>query len=139
METLSTNLRYLYSGTVDTGAGSLDYLVGLVRAVGGPRSVKQVLSGLRPNEEKDDSVVLVRRRDRPIKCDAMGCYAIFAEKKELYRHKRVVHTSKAANANEFICGFTGCSRSFKTEAGWCATRPKFMLLYLRDYLVVGDL
>jgi hypothetical protein len=51
VDTLCTDLRYLYSGTVDPGSGSLDYLGGLAEAKGGPRNVKQVLSELRPDED----------------------------------------------------------------------------------------
>ncbi len=117
VDTLSTDLRYLCSGTVDPGAGSLDYLMDLAGAVGGPRNVKQILSELRPDEDKGDSVVLVHQRDKAIKCDVSGCNAIFAENKELNRHKRVAQARGAVVAYGFTCGVGGCNRSYKTE-GW---------------------
>jgi hypothetical protein len=104
---------------VDPGSGSLDYLVGLAEAKGGPRNVKQVLSELRPDEDRGDSIVMVRQRDKVIKCDIGGCSAIFAENKELNRHKKVAHAKGVAIACGFVCGVGGCNRSYRTE-GWLA-------------------
>lgn len=52
--TLNIDLSYLYSGEVDQNSASLDYLVGLAGAAGGPCNVRQVLAELRPDEARGE-------------------------------------------------------------------------------------
>jgi uncharacterized C2H2 Zn-finger protein len=120
LATLTTDMRYLYSGEVDRGSASLDYLVGLAGAAGGPCNVRQVLKELRPDETTGDSVVAVRSRKKVVCCVAVGCVAVFTERKELNRHVRTAHAGQgvdSADSGRFSCEVPGCTRAFKRR-GW---------------------
>ncbi len=95
---------------MDPTTASLDYLVGLAGASSGPCSVKKVLAELQPDEDKGDSVVSVCRWKRDVRCEVANCDAVFAERKELYRHVRVAHSLLFAGDNGYGCGTDGCHR-----------------------------
>ncbi len=76
LATLGTDLKYLYSGEVDPTTASLDYLVVLAGASGGPCSVKKVLAELQPDEVKGDSVVSVCRRTKDVCCEVAALWRL---------------------------------------------------------------
>jgi hypothetical protein len=112
--------RFLAAGNPNAGTRPLEYLVSVMTLKQGRLTARRVVKALAPaglDPSKGADLRLVRQRRKGVFCDQPGCQAKFAEKKELFRHKRSAHVAGPGQQLPHGCPVLNCSRSFKTR-GW---------------------